>query len=65
MRDFSKKEGGELTIRKVPRLTKSFPNVIRDAAVTKDGELVLVTLSSGVLMAFSQKLELLKSSKAA
>jgi hypothetical protein len=33
--------------------------------VTKDGELVLVTLSSGVLMVMNQKLELLKSTKSA
>jgi len=58
-------EGGELTVRKVPTLTKTFPNVIRDATVTKDGELVLVTLSSGVLMVMNQKLELLKSTKSA
>ena len=65
MRDISITEGGELSVIKVPRVTKTFPNVIRDAALTKDGELVLVTLSSGVLMALSKKLELLKSSKVA
>ena len=60
-----KTEGGELEVRKIPTLTKIFPNVIRDATVTKDGELVLVTLSSGVLMGLNQKLELLKSTKLA
>ena len=57
---------GSLELRERSKHVKKFPSLIRDASVLKgDPKIILVTLETGVEMAFDESFELKWSSKVA